>query len=135
MKIEVILPLPKLQKNEKYECVSVEVTDLNISNQVQLTEMKAVDDNLWRADIFVPVSSLMDKVKYRFKVDICSYWLLGINRSYSTLESTLYKMQETDTIRQFFYTKSVYVSEFLSHLKDIVMRHSEKYHWLIVRYR
>ena len=127
MNIEVLLPLRLLPKNEKYKNVTIEVMDSNnITNQVHSQKMIAVDDNLWRAEVSFPISSSMENVKYRFKVDIYSSVLWGLKQNYTTIESVLYKMEEADTVRQFFDRQRVLTSEVVIHLKDIVTRHSKE---------
>ena len=126
MNIEVLLPLRLLPKNEKYKNVTIEVMDSNITNQVHSQKMIAVDDNLWRAEVSFPMSSSMENVKYRFKVDIYSSALWGWKQNYTTIESVLYKMEEADTVRQFFDRQRVLTSEVVIHLKDIVTRHSKE---------
>ena len=124
VKMEIVLALPKLlSKHDRYERVSLEVTDLNISEKVHSTEMIAFDHKLmWRADIFLPITSWMDRVKYRFHMVTSSKGWVG--RTYTDEFSMMFEMQETNTIRQFFDRNVVYSLEVLNHLKDVVLRHS-----------
>ena len=125
MSIEVILPLRPPPKGEKYGSVTIEVIDWNISNYVHSHRMIPIGRNLWRAVVLVPVTSLLEKIDYSFKVDILSSAYFGLKQNYTTIESMGYKMEEDNTIRQFFYQR-VLPLEVLSHLKDIIMRVSEE---------
>ena len=125
MRKEILLQLCK-RKNETYERVSIEVRDWNIKNEVHSQNMIAVDDNLWKAEVLLPLTSLVENVDYSFKVDKHSYTYWGFKKSSNTIESDVYQMQEEDTIRQFFDKQRPLRSEVVVHLKDIVTRHSKE---------
>ena len=145
MKTEIVLALPKLlTKHEKYESVSIELTDFNISEKARSIDMIPFDYNLmWRAHVILPVTSSVDKVKYYFhvvtgsilpvtsSVDKVKYYFHVVTGSkgflkttYTSVNSMTYEMQEIDTVRQFFDKNVVYSQEILNHMKDIVIRHS-----------
>ena len=119
MKTQVILPLRKLQPTEKYESVIVRVTDLNVSNEEHAIQMNATGHNVWRADVFNPVTSQVDKINYFFDVTVSSKGLFG--RNYNKMRSTMYKMKEASVIRQVFDETNIPNDEIISHLKDIII--------------